>query len=253
MHTNMELPSNPFKMTTLFEAGMAKKDASKFVKGKLDDEGMQLLAAFVYEILEHQETEIEPKFNMMGRECTMHRKILFLANLADVLGYFYSGGVAPSVKPGPAAMAFQTYVNKKMNVESNGMLINIYEDGTKYISAHSDDEKGLDTDMGVIIISAGATRKMKFRKAKKAPPGVPELDYRTGDVNLEHGSVVHMAGPGFQRSFTHELPPMKAVKERRISITLRNHSYGDEKRFEAAMKRKGEMAEQPTAKRAKAE
>ena len=253
MHTNMELPSNPFKMTTLFEAGMAKKDASKFVKGKLDDEGMQLLNAFVNEILEIKEFEIEPKFNMMGRQCTMHRNVLFLADPAETLGYFYSGGVAPSVQPGPAARTFQAYANRMMNVNSNGMLINVYEDGTKYISAHSDDERGLDSEAGVIIFSAGSTRKMKFRKAKKAPPGVPELDYRTGDVNLEHGSVVHMVGPGFQRSFTHELPPMKAVKERRISITLRNHSYGDEKRFEAAMKRKGEMAEQPTAKRAKAE
>lgn len=251
MHTNMT--RHPFNPITLFEAGIAKKDASKLVKGKIEGRGMTLLNAFVNEILERKEFEIEPKFNMMGRQCTMHRNVLFLADPAETLGYFYSGGVAPSVQPGPAAMAFQTYVNKKMNVESNGMLINIYEDGTKYISAHSDDEKGLDTEMGVIIISAGATRKMKFRKAKKAPPGVPELDYRTGDVNLEHGSVVHMAGPGFQRSFTHELPPMKAVKERRISITLRNHSYGDEKRFEAAMKRKGEMAEQPTAKRVKAE
>lgn len=253
MHTNMEFPSNPFKMTTLFEAGMAKKDASKLVKGTLDDHGMKLLDAFVDEILEHKETEIEPKFNMMGKQCTMHRNVLFLANPAETLGYFYSGGVAPSAQPGPAALAFQAYANEKMNVNSNGMLINIYEDGTKYISAHSDDEKGLDSDMGVIIISAGATRKMKFRKSKKAPPGVPTLDYRTGDVDLEHGSVVRMAGPGFQRSFTHELPPMKAVTERRISITLRNHQYGDEKRFEAAMKRKQEVAEQPMAKRAKAE
>jgi alkylated DNA repair dioxygenase AlkB len=253
MHTNVDLPSNPFKMTTLFEAGMAKTDASKLVKGKLDDEGMKLLDAFVNEILAHQETEIEPQFRMGPKICTMHRNVLLLADPEDTVGYFYSGTVAPSVKPGPAAIAFQKYVNEKMKVVSNGMLINIYDDGTKYISPHSDNEKNLDTDMGVIIFSAGVTRKMKFRKAKKAPPGVPELDYRNGDVDLEHGSVVHMSGPGFQRSFTHELPPMKAVKERRISITLRNHQYGDETRFEAAMKRKHDMAEQSAPKRAKSE
>jgi alkylated DNA repair dioxygenase AlkB len=249
----MELPSNPLKMTTLLEAGIAKNDASKLRKGKLDEHGMKLLDAFVDEILEHKETEIEPKFNMMGKQCTMHRNVLFLADPAETLGYFYSGGVAPSVQPGPAARTFQAYANRMMNVNSNGMLINVYEDGTKYISAHSDDERGLDSETGVIIFSAGATRKMKFRKAKKAPPGVPELDYRTGDVNLEHGSVVHMAGPGFQRSFTHALPEMKEVTERRISITLRTHQYGDQKRFEAAMKRKKETAEQSSAKRAKVE
>lgn len=249
----MELQSNPFNFKTLFESGISKEDQSKLRKGALDEHGRKLLNAFVDEILEHKEAEIEPKFKMMGKNCTMHRNVLFLANPTVTVGYFYAGTVAPSVQPGPAAIAFQTYANDKMNIKSNGMLVNIYEDGTKYISAHSDNEKNLDTEMGVIIFSAGATRKMRFRKVKTAPPGVPTLDHRSGDIELEHGSVVHMGGPGFQRSFTHELPPAKAVKERRISITLRKHDYGDKNRFEAAMKRKAEVTEQSSAKRVKVE
>ena len=67
MITNVEFPPNPFKMTTLFEAGMAKKDAGKIVRGKLDEDGMELLHAFVDEILTHKETEMHRTMIFYGK------------------------------------------------------------------------------------------------------------------------------------------------------------------------------------------
>jgi alkylated DNA repair dioxygenase AlkB len=54
-------------------------------------------------------------------------------------------------------------INNKFNTNFNGILVNRYDNGNDYISAHSDDEGSL-SDIGVVSISYGSTRKLRIRE-----------------------------------------------------------------------------------------
>lgn len=91
----------------------------------------------------------------------------------------------------------------------NSILVNWYEDGTKYIGYHSDDEKGLIGE--VYGFSYGAERKFKFQNKK-----TKEIH----DLVLEHNSLIIMK-ENTQKNYKHSLPAMKKVKDPRISVTVR--------------------------------
>jgi alkylated DNA repair dioxygenase AlkB len=106
------------------------------------------------------------------------------------------------------------YINKKFNANFNGILINKYENGEEYIGKHSDDEKGLESNCGVICMSFGAVRKFRIR------------DKKTGKIMLdlptEPNKIIQMTG-NFQKEFTHEIPVEKKIKDCRYSFTFRKH------------------------------
>ena len=82
------------------------------------------------------------------------------------------------------------YINTKFNSKYNGILINFYEDGTKYISKHSDDEKNLDHS-GVVSVSYGEIRKFRIRDKKTnkiikdIPTETDKIIQMTGDFQKE--------------------------------------------------------------------
>ena len=86
-------------------------------------------------------------------------------------------------------------------------------DGNDYISAHSDDETGLDS-VGVVSISYGSERIFRIRKK--------DTKQKIYDTLTTHCSILHMGG-NFQKEFTHEVPVEKKVKDKRISFTFRKH------------------------------
>ena len=107
-------------------------------------------------------------------------------------------------------------VNHMLGSDFNGILVNQYIDGSDYISAHSDDEAGVDA-IGVVSISYGSERTFRIRD--KATKGV------LCDVNMTHASMLQMGGK-FQGLYTHEIPIQKKVKDSRISFTFRKHKNG---------------------------
>ena len=66
----------------------------------------------------------------------------------------------------------------------------------------------------VAAISVGAVRKFR---AREWPGGK-----KVADVPMEDGSLLVMH-PGFQRRYTHEVPPQKKIKDERYSLTFREH------------------------------
>lgn len=107
-------------------------------------------------------------------------------------------------------------VNQSLGTHFNGILVNHYINGEKYIGAHSDDERGLDKGGRNMVagIAFGAIRKFRIRnKQTKAIV----LDYPHTP-----GTLIVMEGD-FQKEFTHEIPIEKKVKEERISVTFRHH------------------------------
>ena len=240
-------------MITTFESTGAKL---RF--GKMPPADLGMLDAAVDEI--EGQLEAKPPIELYGKICHQQRDVGFFANPEVTYGYFYSGTVAQSKPPGSAIAALLAYVNAEFGAEFNGVLVNQYHGGADYISDHSDSEAGLDPNTGVIAISAGATRTMRFKRAKAAPVGTPNFKYGAYKINLDHGSIVHMQGPEFQRSFTHGIPPEAKAVGSRVSFTFRKHSGENEaKRIAAAEKTMKRIAEKkaaaaeegPAAKRAK--
>ena len=130
-----------------------------------------------------------------------------------MVGYYYSNQLAEK-QPLGSLKPLLEIVNHKFNINFNGILINKYKNGEEYISAHSDDEKNL-TDVGVVILSFGATRKLRIKdKSTKK---------KVLDVPLVSGEIIQMLGD-FQKQFTHEIPIEKKVKEERYSFTFRCHN-----------------------------
>lgn len=101
------------------------------------------------------------------------------------------------------------------------------------ICAHSDNEKELSPDVGVVALSVGAVRTMRFRevltKQQKAQlKERKQLQPRT-DVVMPNGSLMCMFGKKFQKLYTHEINPESATvkkneKQYRYSLTFRCHN-----------------------------
>jgi alkylated DNA repair dioxygenase AlkB len=173
-------------------------------------------------IVQHLDTlplEHQPKITMFGRVCRMRRSIGFFA-VSGVAGYAYAGQMSRASALTPELAALLRFVERAFDTPTgyNGILINKYADGTDYISPHSDDERSLSREVGVVCLSFGATRTMDF-KTRRAP-------FETKKVVIRSGSLMCMHGAEFQRTYTHGIkalgksaPPCGV----RYSLTLRVH------------------------------
>ena len=177
-----------------------------------------LIQQCINEITEPEEGETEPKILegpevvVFGRVVRQPRDVGFFSNVSS--GYRYSGKCMEARKLTGGLHQLLDKVNSHFGSHFDGILVNRYVDGSKYICAHSDDEAGCDKACGVVALSYGATRKFRIReKATKK---------KVQDVLLVSGELVHMGGE-FQREFTHEIPKEMRVKEVRYSFTFRTH------------------------------
>ena len=156
--------------------------------------------------------EVKPEIVIFGKKCKQQRNIGFFSDKSK--GYKYSNKMMES-KPLTKSMSeLLDIVNNELGTQFNGILVNKYMDGNDYISAHSDDETGIDLN-GVISISYGAERIFRIRKK--------DTKHIIYDELTTHCSILHMGG-NFQKLYTHEIPIQKKIKEPRISFTFRKHN-----------------------------
>ena len=156
--------------------------------------------------------EEKPEIIIFGKKCKQQRNIGFFSDKS--IGYKYSKKMMESRPLTKSMSELLTIINNIIGAEFNGILVNKYMDGNDYISAHSDDETGLDA-LGVISISYGAERIFRIRKK--------ETKQHICDEITTHCSILHMGG-NFQKLYTHEIPIQKKIKEPRISFTFRKHN-----------------------------
>lgn len=179
----------------------------------------KLIQQCIDEITTPEEGEAMPKILtgpevvVFGRTVRQPRDVGFFSNVSS--GYRYSGKCMAARQLTDGLQELLNRVNGQFGSNFDGILVNRYVDGSKYICAHSDDEEGCDKAGGVVALSYGATRKFRIRdKVTKK---------KVQDVPLVSGELVHMGG-AFQREFTHEIPKELRVKEVRYSFTFRTHS-----------------------------
>jgi alkylated DNA repair dioxygenase AlkB len=163
-----------------------------------------------------------PEIMVYGKQAHQNRDIAFYSDVSA--GYKYSRQTIKSQpldnSPDIGGISLMRWlldtVNAGLGTTFNGILVNRYNTGEDYISAHSDDETALSKGM-VAGISFGATRTFRIRdkESKKILLDLPH----------QSGMLVVMDGADFQKLYTHEIPVQKRIKEQRISVTFRHHLY----------------------------
>lgn len=166
-----------------------------------------------YEILKDVFCYEEPP---LGNGWIQRRNVAFYSDESD--GYKYSGQTMKSLPLSnvPLFPLLLIEINNSLNTNFNGILVNRYINGEKYLSAHSDDENGLDKNNKMVVGLSYGPGIRKFRIRDKITKKIV-LDY-----DQQPGTLLVMQGE-FQKEFTHEIPIQKLIKDERISITFRNH------------------------------
>jgi alkylated DNA repair dioxygenase AlkB len=177
----------------------------------LDTEMLPIIDKCIMDV--DNELMVKPEIIVYGKVCRQNRSVNFYSDTAGE--YNYSTSKTPSKKLHPSLRELLLYVNTKFDSNYNGILINKYSGGTDYIGKHSDDERTLDKNNGVILISYGETRKFRIRD--KATNTI------IADVETDPLKIIQMSGK-FQKEFTHEIPIEKTKKGIRYSFTFRKHS-----------------------------
>lgn len=132
--------------------------------------------------------------------------------------YSYSGNLMVATPVPEVLKPLEWYINKYMNTylyPYNMMLVNWYKNGEEYVSAHQDNEKGIDQSRPIVSVSFGATRKLRIRsKATRK---------EIATIELKNYDVFTMGGTDFQKLYTHEIVKQSAnvVSMPRVSITFR--------------------------------
>jgi alkylated DNA repair dioxygenase AlkB len=94
-----------------------------------------LLDSLTKELLELPLAE-NPPITIFGRECKQARDVAHFSDVSS--GYKYSGAMAKatSMEDFPVLRAIMGDVNKYLEIDSNGILVNRYNDGNATIGAH---------------------------------------------------------------------------------------------------------------------
>lgn len=155
---------------------------------------------------------IKPEIIVYGKVCNQRRDIGFFSDKS--IGYEYSNQIMKSQPLTKSLKKILKEINKIYNSEFNGILINRYNNGDEYIGPHSDDESGLDNNIGVVSLSYGVERIFRIRDkiTKKI----------VHEQIMTHCSIIQMGGK-FQKIYTHEIPMQKKIKGIRYSLTFRKH------------------------------
>jgi alkylated DNA repair dioxygenase AlkB len=171
------------------------------------------------ELLQRLRDEIpweQHRFVMFGREVAAPRLSCWIGD-ADAT-YVYSRTRFEPHAWTPSLIPLRASLEQCCGVRFNGVLANLYRDGSDSMGWHSDDEPELGENPVIASVSLGATRR--FRLRRRLPRGSRPTSADTLQLPLAHGSLLCMAGET-QRLYQHDLPKSALVRAARINLTFR--------------------------------
>jgi alkylated DNA repair dioxygenase AlkB len=130
--------------------------------------------------------------------------------------YVYSGVRHDPLPWTPALRDVRGRLSDETGHEFNSVLLNFYRDGFDSVSWHADDEPELGPAPVIASISLGAPRVFQMKHKQRS-------DISRVDIQLEHGSLLMMAGD-CQQCWMHQIPKRKGrnAPGPRINLTFRS-------------------------------
>lgn len=125
--------------------------------------------------------------------------------------YDYSGKTYPYVPMPDFLNDLIPGITNTIGFTPNNCLINLYHDGNSSMGYHSDNIDILAPNTGVVIISIGSTRTLRFKNKLNTDNII--------DYNLSDGSLFYM-NDDIQNNWLHSIPKSDAIGPR-FSLTFR--------------------------------
>lgn len=126
--------------------------------------------------------------------------------------YSFSGVTVNAKQWIPVLLKIKEDIEYFTSQKFNFCLVNYYEDGSKNIGYHKDDEKDLGDNPSIVSLSFGAKRKFYFKSDNKDVPVVK--------LELNHGCLCWMVHPT-NTFWKHSVPKEPKIKLPRINLTFR--------------------------------
>ena len=176
-----------------------------------EDPPFQKLAELaLQEAFAKQTIEFDKACKIFKKEYKRPRGTAFYAT-PGVGGYKYGGvqDVAYDIDKHPAVLDLLHHANYYAGADKfSGVLLNFYRSGKDCIQMHSDRDVCREEFLGVLSISLGATRELRFVRNENTKCKV--------DVGKPHGAVVAMCGAGFQDEHKHAMLRLSDEKQQEL-------------------------------------
>ncbi|CAB4592124.1 unannotated protein [freshwater metagenome] len=152
----------------------------------------------------------EPQLMMFGKSVTEPRLSTWHADPG--LNYTYSG-LERIAQPWTTQLLHVRQLCETVTSHTfNGVLVNLYRNGSDHLGWHSDDEKVNGPEPIIASISLGADRRFDFRHRDTK---------EVVSTTLSHGSLLVMSGLS-QKCWVHRLPKTPRLEQPRINLTFRH-------------------------------
>jgi alkylated DNA repair dioxygenase AlkB len=149
------------------------------------------------------------ELTLYGKKIITKRKVAFEGD--EQIEYTYSKQQKIASHWSNVVLELKQLLEKELNTQFNGCLLNLYDSGEIGMAWHSDNEPELDSKGMIVSVSFGATRTFQL-KHKQSGEKI--------DIQLENGSVVVMDMYS-QKHWMHQLKKETKIKEPRVNLTFR--------------------------------
>ena len=155
-----------------------------------------------------------PELTVYGKSHPIPRSQVWFAD--EGCDYDYSGLFIEALPWPKYAEKLRIKLMRDYSLESNGVLVNCYRDGTESMGWHSDDEKEIESGSDIASVTLGASRDFFIRN---------KLTKEKTVLTLTGGDLLIMRWP-MQQYWEHALPKRMRVKQTRINYTFRKLIVG---------------------------
>ncbi|WP_210396866.1 alpha-ketoglutarate-dependent dioxygenase AlkB family protein [Motiliproteus sediminis] len=160
--------------------------------------------------LEQQIHWRQDNIQMFGRSVAIPRLQAWIGDPG--CRYRYSG---VTLEPQPwdsASTALRQRIERAIDVHFNGVLANLYRDGSDSVGWHADNEPELGPEPLIASLTLGAERRFCLRHRTD--------NNRSMELRLPDGALLIMAGP-LQHHWLHAVPKSRHALAPRINLSFR--------------------------------
>ncbi len=180
------------------------KPPIQLVRGYLDESQQ---AALLQEVRSYPLSR--PVIKVFGKQHPIPRTQVWFGD--EGCDYRYSGLFIEALPWPKYVHLLQQKLERDFGIQSNGVLVNRYADGSESMGWHSDDEPEIAPGSDIASVTLGATRDFFIRH---------KSSHKKVRVSLESGDLLIMQWP-MQRHWEHSLPKRMKVHEPRVNFTFR--------------------------------